>query len=114
MNLGPSVAGCDHSFTISPLGLMANKWGESKLGFCGVALKYAIATWLESNRTGVVILVSATYLATVAWVSGGEMTMERTPSLEPYFCLAASSLMESSLHLGQLVSVKASSSQLPR
>ena len=52
MNLGPSVAGCDHSFTISPLGLMANKWGESKLGFCGVALKYAIATWLEARSNG--------------------------------------------------------------
>src|SRR6185295_16240180 len=114
MNTRPVVLGCVQSFTIIPFGLIANRWGESKAGFCGVALKYAIATWLESNKTGVVILVSATSFATLAWVSGGARTMERTLILTPYFFFTASSLTESSLHFTGFVSVKSINSQVPR
>ena len=51
--------GCGRCLPICPLGSIAKRCGVSKEGFCGVALKKAMAVWLESNRIGKLILVSA-------------------------------------------------------
>src|SRR6185369_3404125 len=59
------------SRTMVPCGLITNRCGASNDGCCGVALKYHIAVWPESNKIGTVVLVSLIYFATVMVLSGG-------------------------------------------
>jgi len=76
---------------------------RSNDGRCGVALKYHIAVWPESNRIGTVVLVSLIYFETVAVLSGGS-TMARTATFAPSLAFSWSNSLLSGFERSRSVS----------